>query len=194
MARNLGIAAPHRKPRGPVRAVLKAARFAITVRAMKHLWIVIPALALAGCGGGLVGGGTGLFGGREDPDAEVIRPVERPSEAAEAASSDESGSAFLGFTVASLGDATQPGLWMETPLVTEEQPGNVISESGQVVSLTLRPAGGDRTAGSRMSLQAFQALGIPLTELPTLTVRGISADALPPGGPDGLAGLPPVGG
>jgi hypothetical protein len=174
--------------------VLKVPRFAITVRAMKHLWIVISAVALAGCGGGLVGGGNGLFGGREDPEAEVIRPVERPSEAAEAASSDESGSAFLGFTVASLGDATQPGLWMETPLVTEEQPGNVISESGQVVFLTLRPAEGDRTAGSRLSLQAFQALGIPLTELPTLTVRGISADALPEAGADGLDGLPPVGG
>ena len=77
---------------------------------------------------------------------------------------------FMGFTVASLGDAGTPGLWIETPLVTSEEPGRVISENGLQLFLTLRPSGGARNSGSRMSLQAFQELGIPLTALPTLTV------------------------
>jgi hypothetical protein len=77
---------------------------------------------------------------------------------------------FMGFTVASLGDAATPGLWIETPLVTTEQPGRVVSENGLQLFLTLRPSGGARNSGSRLSLQAFQELGIPLTALPTVTV------------------------
>jgi hypothetical protein len=77
---------------------------------------------------------------------------------------------FMGFSVASLGDAADPGLWIETPLVSTEQPGRVISENGLQLFLTLRPSGGARNSGSRMSLQAFQELGIPLTALPTVTV------------------------
>ncbi|MEM7723560.1 MAG: hypothetical protein AAF376_14490 [Pseudomonadota bacterium] len=134
---------------------------------MKQAWILVSALVLAGCGDRLATGGGGLF---EDPDAapeEVIQPVERPTEEAEAA-----GGGFLGFTVASLGDASDPGLWLETPLVDEERPGRVINERGQVLTVTLRPSGGERGSGSRMSLEAFQALSIPLTALPTVTVSG----------------------
>ncbi|WP_025312181.1 hypothetical protein [Roseicyclus elongatus] len=77
---------------------------------------------------------------------------------------------FRGLTVASLGDATRPGLWIETPLVTEEGPGRVIAPDGTVVAMTLIPSGGERGSGSRLSLQAMQALGIALTDLPTVTV------------------------
>lgn len=77
---------------------------------------------------------------------------------------------FLGFSVASLGDAGVPGLWLETPLVTSEQPGRVVAENGLQLFLTLRPSGGARNSGSRMSLQAYQELGIPLSALPTVTV------------------------
>jgi hypothetical protein len=78
--------------------------------------------------------------------------------------------AILGFAVASLGDATVPGLWMETPLVSAEGPGRVVGPDGRTVAVTLRPSGGGAGTGSRLSLQAMQALGIDLAALPTVTV------------------------
>ncbi|AXT33631.1 hypothetical protein D1820_00865 [Phaeobacter sp. LSS9] len=68
-------------------------------------------------------------------------------------------------TVASLGDPSQSGLWMETPLVDSPQTARVRSPRGTEVTLTLRPIGGDTGAGSRLSIDAMRALGLPLTEL-----------------------------
>lgn len=73
-------------------------------------------------------------------------------------------------TIAGLGDPTQPGLWMETPLVTAEQKARVTGPSGAAVILTLRPIAGEISAGSRLSIDAMRALGAPLTELVTLQV------------------------
>jgi hypothetical protein len=73
--------------------------------------------------------------------------------------------------VASLGDPGQPGLWLETPLVSVAQPGRVIlSATGRSAELELRPSGGAPGSGSRMSLAAMQAVGAPLTGLPELQV------------------------
>ncbi|GLO74976.1 hypothetical protein MACH18_20560 [Phaeobacter italicus] len=68
-------------------------------------------------------------------------------------------------TVASLGDPSQPGLWMETPLVSSAQRARVRSPRGNEVVLTLRPIEGAAGAGSRLSIDAMRALGLPLTEL-----------------------------
>ncbi|UWR53986.1 hypothetical protein [Phaeobacter inhibens] len=68
-------------------------------------------------------------------------------------------------TVASLGDPSQSGLWMETPLVDSPQTARVRSPRGTEVTLILRPIGGDTGAGSRLSIDAMRALGLPLTEL-----------------------------
>jgi hypothetical protein len=123
--------------------------------------------SLAACSGGPVGD-RGLFGGpRENPEP-LVEPAPAETPLAEAPG-DEDGR-FVGFTVASLGDASAAGLWLETPLVSEEGPGRVVSENGMQLVVTLRPSGGDRNSGSRLSLAGFQALGIPLTALPTLTV------------------------
>ena len=103
------------------------------------------------------------------PQIAAVEPAETV-EGGTGAAPPASDGRFMGFTVASLGDAGTPGLWIETPLVTSEEPGRVISENGLQLFLTLRPSGGARNSGSRMSLQAFQELGIPLTALPTLTV------------------------
>ncbi|AHM04384.1 hypothetical protein roselon_02033 [Roseibacterium elongatum DSM 19469] len=46
----------------------------------------------------------------------------------------------------------------------------MIAPDGTVVAMTLIPSGGERGSGSRLSLQAMQALGIALTDLPTVTV------------------------
>jgi hypothetical protein len=72
--------------------------------------------------------------------------------------------------VASLGDASVPGLWLETPLVSSEGPGRVVGPDGRTVAVTLRPSGGAPGTTSSLSLQAMQALGLDLAALPTVTV------------------------
>ena len=79
----------------------------------------------------------------------------------------------FGRTIASLGNATEPGLWLKTPLTPVERSGSVTyAATGQSVALTLIPIDGPRTAGSRISLGAMQALGAPLTDLIELDVFG----------------------
>lgn len=75
----------------------------------------------------------------------------------------------LGTTVASLGSPAEPGLWLKTPLVSSQQAGK-ISYNGKTIAVTLIPIDGPDTAGSRLSLQAFQALGAALTDLVELSV------------------------
>lgn len=81
----------------------------------------------------------------------------------------------LGLTVASLGSPSEPGLWMKTPLVSSEMQGRVVyPANGKSVTVTLIPIDGPKTAGSRLSLPAFQVLGAPLTGLPELEVFTVS--------------------
>lgn len=82
-----------------------------------------------------------------------------------------SGTDALGTTIASLGDPAQPGLWMETPLVSTEQTGTARYQ-GTTVTLTLKPSGGAEGSGSRLSVLAMQALGAPLTDLVEVSVTG----------------------
>lgn len=88
-----------------------------------------------------------------------------------AASAPAAVGAALGRTVASLGDPGEPGLWLKTPLVTRQGPGRVVyTATGASVAVTLIPIDAPPTAGSRMSLSAFQTLGAPLTGLPEVEV------------------------
>jgi len=74
-------------------------------------------------------------------------------------------------TVAGLGDPTRPGLWLETPLVQAKGPGRVrLVSGGASVQVTLLPAPGVATAGSRLSLAAMRELGAPLSDLVELEV------------------------
>ncbi len=74
-------------------------------------------------------------------------------------------------TVAGLGDPSRPGMWLETPLVQAKGQGQVrLVSGGALVSVTLLPAPGEASAGSRLSLAAMRALGAPLTELVELDV------------------------
>ncbi len=99
------------------------------------------------------------------PDADRVRPVARPVAVPTPAGSLRR----QGTTVASLGDPSRPGAWLETPLVNAEQPGQVRhGDLGLVV--TLIPAGGPVTAGSRLSLAAMRELKLPLTELTEVEV------------------------
>lgn len=100
--------------------------------------------------------------------AEFDTTTDEQKDAARAA--PESGETRLGTTVASLGDPAEPGLWLRTPLVQEERQGRVETEDGASARVRLIPRGGPETAGSQLSLAAFQTLGLALTVLPTLTV------------------------
>ena len=112
----------------------------------------------------------------------LVRPRARPDgfsvEAAEELADDAGGaetgapaSGPLGTTVASLGNPAEPGLWLKTPLVRKEQSGQVrYPETGKSTQVTLIPLDGPATAGSQLSLSAMQAIGAPLTGLPTIEV------------------------
>jgi hypothetical protein len=77
----------------------------------------------------------------------------------------------IGTTIASLGSPTVPGIWMETPLVSEVVMGRVSYPLlGTSVALELRPSNGAAGSGSQISLAAMRLLGVPLTELPELVV------------------------
>ena len=77
----------------------------------------------------------------------------------------------LGGTVASLGDPGKPGIWIETPLVSEPSRGRVVyPKTGKAVQLDLIPIEGPPTGGSRMSLAALRAIEAPLTELSEVDV------------------------
>lgn len=122
--------------------------------------------------------GQPLDGG--DPGAPLSAiPSEAASDAALAvdvsAAIDANSSAVQGYsgrasTVASLGDPSIPGLWMETPLVRSEQLARLRSGKGKEVTVTLRPIAGETSSGSRLSISAMRALGAPLTELVELQV------------------------
>ena len=102
------------------------------------------------------------------PSARTVEEFDTTSaeDRAEAAVPDTGGT-LLGSEVASLGDPTQPGFWLETALVTEATRGRVALADGNAsVEVDLLPADG----GSRLSLPALRVLGVPLTDLPTVEV------------------------
>ncbi len=105
------------------------------------------------------GGDTAAPVVAEIPGDETPRPVARPDGGSEAPGDPAPTPAGrLGETVATLGDPTRPGLWLETPLVSTETPGRVVAENGNSLDLTLLPIEGDAGAGSRLSLAAMRAI------------------------------------
>ena len=85
--------------------------------------------------------------------AAAIAPVARPS-------------ASLGKVVVSLGDVTTPGFWLRSTLVSAPAPGVVKTAGGQTVQVDLLPGSG----AAQLSLAAFRALGLGLTDLPQVEV------------------------
>lgn len=79
-----------------------------------------------------------------------------------------SGERELGRATVALGPPAETGLWLRTPLVTSAVPGRIVSASGTSLAVELRPG----TGGALLSLGAFQALGLRLTDLPVVTVYG----------------------
>jgi len=98
------------------------------------------------------------------PDAMARTPdqLDTTTAADRDAAAVDAGGQDLGQTTATLGDPTQPGFWLETPLVTDVAQGR-ISYEGRWISVELRPSGGAAGSGSRISLAAMRLLDAPLT-------------------------------
>ena len=161
---------------------------------MKKLMLpfsVLCVAALAGCAEGPFG--TAEPTAMPNVDAAETRPQARPAPAPPAnartaaafdtiseedrktAAQVPSGTTEtrLGLTVASLGDPTQTGLWLKTPLVDRPQKGRVVYPgSGKSAQVDLIPLDAAAGAGSRISLSAMQLIGAPLTDLPEVEVFG----------------------
>ena len=75
----------------------------------------------------------------------------------------------LGSAVASLGDPTKAGNWVETSLVAAPTKGRITLSSGQSLDVDLLPGTGAPTS-ARMSIGAYKALGLTLTDLPEITI------------------------
>lgn len=73
----------------------------------------------------------------------------------------------LGKLVVTLGNPAEQGFWLRSALVKAARPGVVRLASGASVQVDLLPATG---GGPQLSLAAYRALGLGLTDLPTVTV------------------------
>lgn len=74
----------------------------------------------------------------------------------------------LGRVQVALGNVTEPGFWLRSSLVTAPGQGRVLVAGGQSLAVDLLPGEG----APQLSLAAFRALGLGLTDLPTVTVFG----------------------
>lgn len=120
----------------------------------------------------------GIFGPKEAPGPHgvtlpsLVGPPPGATEAgardapAEAPGMADPGGAELGRVTVSLGDPTAPGFWLRSPLVKAARPGRVVTASGATVQVELLPG----TGAAQMSLAAYRALNLSLTDLPPVTV------------------------
>ncbi len=87
------------------------------------------------------------------------------------AAAPTAGGRQLGITIASLGDPSDAGFWMKTPLVKSETNGRLVNPAnGKSANVRPIPLGGPASGGSQVSLPALQMLGVSLTDLPELQV------------------------
>jgi len=106
------------------------------------------------------------------PPPRTARTVEQFDTTTEeqrvAAAAGAPGGTLLGTTVASLGDPSRAGFWIETPLVSVRGTGRLVYPvTGKSADVELIPIDG---GGSRVSLAALRLLEAPLTDLPVLEV------------------------
>jgi hypothetical protein len=76
------------------------------------------------------------------------------------------GARELGKVTVALGSPAEPGFWLRTALVTAPGKGKVVTASGASVAVDLQPGSG----GALLSLAAYRALGLALTDLPEVTI------------------------
>jgi uncharacterized protein YceK len=89
-----------------------------------------------------------------------------PEQVAAATAPVASGARELGKVVVALGSPAEQGFWIKTPLAVVAGKGRVVTADGKSVNVDLQPGSG----GALLSLAAFRALGLGLTDLPEVTV------------------------
>ena len=72
----------------------------------------------------------------------------------------------LGLMVVALGSPAEPGFWLSAGSVSAPGKGRVVTDGGATVAVDLRAG----TGGALLSLAAFRALGLGLTDLPEVRV------------------------
>jgi hypothetical protein len=106
--------------------------------------------------------------GARSVSAAALDTTTAEEKAAALAAPAKGGERELGKAVVALGPPADQGMWLSSSLVTAVAEGRVVTASGQSLAVELRPGSG----GALLSLAAFQALKLPLTELPEVTVFG----------------------
>lgn len=77
--------------------------------------------------------------------------------------------ASLGTTTVTLGDATQGGYWLRSPLVKTPGKGRVVNRAtGKSTNVDLLPLAGG--GGPQLSLSAMRSIGAAITDLPEVQV------------------------
>jgi hypothetical protein len=77
-----------------------------------------------------------------------------------------SGARALGQVVVSLGNPAEQGFWLRSSLVSVASKGTVKVSGGPSLAVDLLPG----QSGAQLSLAAFRALGLTLTDLPEVAV------------------------
>lgn len=88
------------------------------------------------------------------------------AEKAAAVAAPVAGARELGKTTVALGSPAEQGFWLKTSMVTAAGKGKVVTSGGASVAVDLQPGSG----GALLSLAAYRALGLSLTDLPEVTV------------------------
>lgn len=157
---------------------------------MRQIALLLPfALALSGCAlfqqdapaGGVTGPAkpqpatefapavsTSVLGATRAASAEALDKTTAEEKAAALAAPASGGERELGRVVVALGPPAEQGIWLSSALVKTKAQGRIVTAAGKSLAVELRPG----TGAALLSLAAFQALGLSLTELPQVTVYG----------------------
>jgi hypothetical protein len=106
--------------------------------------------------------------GAQAVSAAVLDKTTAAQKAAALAAPPAGAERELGRVTVALGPPAEQGIWLKTALVSEPVMGRVVTAAGTSLAVELRPG----TGGALLSLAAFQALKLNLTELPEVTVFG----------------------
>ncbi|WP_431298922.1 hypothetical protein [Tabrizicola sp. BL-A-41-H6] len=106
--------------------------------------------------------------GAQGATAAALDTTTSAEKAAALAAPAAAGERELGRVTVALGPPAEQGIWLRTGLVSETVMGRVMTAAGKSLAVELRPGSG----AALLSLAAFQALGLGLTDLPQVTVFG----------------------
>ena len=124
---------------------------------MKQPAAAVPEAAVAPMARPVIGAGA---------SASTLDQTTAAERAAAVAAKPAGGERALGSAVVALGSPAEQGLWVKSPLVVSKAKGRVLTQSGASVAVDLLPG----TGSASLSLAAFRALGLGLTDLPEVTI------------------------